>query len=125
MARVGISGVLATLLDVLSLLILVECLSVPVVLAAFLAASIGAVSSFLVNKHWAFRDATPLRLSQIGSFVGVALGSAIGVAAGIQVFAVMIGLPYLIAKAIAAVLIFVFWSFPVQRRLVFRTRAAA
>ncbi len=91
----------------------------PVALAAFVAASCGAVASFMVNKFWAFRDPRPLGLPQIVGFMVVALGSAIGTALCVQVLSVGLGLPYLLAKAIGAVVLFLAWSYPVQSRLVF------
>ncbi len=120
MLRVGFSGVLASATDVVLLLVLVEVLLLPVALAAFAAASCGAIASFLVNKFWAFRDPRPLCLPQLLGFAVVALGSAIGTALCVQLLSVGLGLPYLLAKAIGAVVLFLAWSYPVQSRLVFR-----
>ena len=118
--KVGCSGVVATVVDLVVLLSLVEIFGVSVVIAVFIAASSGAVSSFLVNKYWAFGDRAPITLVQIVSFAGVALGSAFGVSAVVQVLSVQLGLPYLIAKGIGALLLFAFWTYPVQSRVVFR-----
>jgi hypothetical protein len=46
-------------------------------------------------------------------------------AAAIHILAVLIGIPYLIAKAIAAALVFVLWTYPAQARLVFPEAAEA
>jgi putative flippase GtrA len=124
-ARVAASGLLATAIDVGALLLLVEGLHCPVAVAAFLAAMLGAVASFAVNKFWAFRDPSPVRLSQLSGFAMVAVGSALGVGLCVQLLAVGMGLPYLLAKGIAAVLVFATWSYPVQSRVVFRRAAAA
>lgn len=121
MLRVGYGGVFASAVDVATLLLLVEALRLPVALAAFLAATAGAVAGFLVNKFWAFRDHRPLHLAQVSGFAVVALGSALGTAAFVQLLSVGLGVPYLLAKALGAVALFVCWSYPVQSRLVFRT----
>ncbi len=124
MVRVGCSGVFSSVVDVVMLLVLVEALGVFLALAAFLAATTGAVASFLVNKFWAFRDHRPLHLAQVSGFAVVALGSALGTAACVQVLSAGLGVPYLLAKALGAVALFLCWSYPVQSRLVFRTAHA-
>lgn len=124
-AKVAASGVLATAIDLLVLVVLVEIVKIPVVIAAFMAAGAGALGSFLVNKYWAFGDYSPLRLAQILLFGGVALGSALGVALVVQVVSVFLGVNYLVAKAIGACLVFVFWSYPLQSRVVFNSALPA
>ena len=39
-----------------------------------------------------------------------------------QVVAVWVGVPYLLAKVVCAAAVFAVWSFPAQRRLVFTDR---
>ena len=121
MVRVGCSGVFASVVDVLMLLFLVEALGLPVAIAAFCAASSGAIASFTANKFWAFRDPRPLHIAQLSGFAVVALGSALGTAACVQILSVGLGVPYLMAKLAAAVVLFLCWSYPVQSRLVFRS----
>ncbi len=118
--KVGCSGALAAVVDVSVLLALVELFGVSVVIAVFIAASSGAVASFIVNKYWAFGDKAPITVLQVSTFVGVALGSAFGVSAVVQLLSVQLGLPYLLAKGIGALVLFAFWTYPVQSRVVFR-----
>ncbi len=115
----GCSGALSCAIDVALLVLLVEKLSIPVGVAAFLAATAGAVASFAINKTWAFRDRSPVQASQVAGFALVALGSAMGTATFVQL-SVSVGLPYLTAKALGAALLFLCWSYPIQSRLVFR-----
>jgi len=122
MLRVGLSGGLASVLDVVALLLLVEKGQMPVGIAAFLAASLGAAASFVVNKTWAFRDPSPLQAGQVVKFAGVALGTALGTGACVSVLSVGMGLPYLAAKGISAVALFLCWTYPIQSRFVFRHR---
>ncbi len=123
-AKVAVSGVLATAIDLVTLVLLVEIVGVPVTLAVFFAAGAGALGGFLVNKYWAFGDFSPLRLSQVALFGGVALGSALGVASAVQLFSVVCGANYLLAKGVGAALVFVCWSYPLQSRVVFRIYAS-
>lgn len=117
--RVSASSILATTVDVVALVALVEVLGMHVTVAAFLAAVCGGVTNFLVNKYWAFADVAPLDVRQVSLYVVVSLVNAMFVAASLHVFAVLIGVPYLAAKAVAAALVFLVWSYPAQAKLVF------
>ena len=117
--RVSASSVLATAVDIAALIALVEVAAMHVTVAAFVAAVCGGVTNFLVNKYWAFADGEPLDVRQVSLYVLVSLANAMFVAASLHVFAVLIGVPYLLAKAAAAALVFVLWSYPAQAKLVF------
>jgi putative flippase GtrA len=125
MVRTGISGVIATVIDVTTLIFLVEVVRVPVALAAFLGAASGAGANYVVSKYWAFKETAPVNVKQLLTFGIVALCTACFMAAAMQVFAVGMGLPYLAAKGIAAALVFVLWSYPAQARWVFRAAERA
>jgi putative flippase GtrA len=125
LVKVGVSGVAATAVDVLTLVALVEVGASQVTIAAFLAATAGGVTNFVINKYWAFADRSRLGVRQVSSYALVALVTAMFVAASVHVLAVLLGLPYLLAKAIAAILVFVFWSYPAQARIVFRRHGTA
>src|SRR5262245_13847489 len=114
MVRVGVSGVVATGIDVATLVFLVEVVGCHVTLAAFLAATLGGVSNFLINKYWAFRERSPIDVRQVSVYAFVSLVTAAFVAAAVHLLAVVLVLPYLLAKAIAAVLVFLVWTYPAQ-----------
>jgi putative flippase GtrA len=117
--RVGVSGMVATGVDVAALVLLVELFRSHVTIAAFLAATLGGVTNFLINKYWAFDDDAPLEIRQIAIYALVSLVTAAFTAAAIHILAVLIGIPYLFAKAVAAALVFLLWTYPAQSRLVF------
>jgi putative flippase GtrA len=121
MATAGISGVAATATDVGALLVMVHLLHVAVPVAAFFAASLGAVVCFLLNKHIAFRDRTPVTWSQVARFGFVAVANAFLMAVAMKLVAVDLHVNILIAKLVCAAAVFVAWTYPAQRRLVFRT----
>lgn len=114
----AIGGIVGSVLDVAVLVLCVES-GVPVALAAFLGAAAGAVACFVANKYWAFRDPRPLTFGQVSSFGLVAVGTAVLMALAMSVVCVGMGVPYLGAKAICAASVFLFWSYPAQRRFVF------
>ena len=123
--RVSVSGMVATAVDVVALILLVELLRSHVTIAAFLAAALGGVTNFLINKYWAFEDDAPLELRQVTIYALVSLVTAAFTAAAIHILAVLIGIPYLFAKAVAAALVFLLWTYPAQARLVFPDASAA
>ena len=125
MAVAGIGGALSTLVDVTLVVLLVRGLGVPVMGAAFFASSVGAVVCFAVNRQFAFRDPSPVRLEQIVRFALVAVASAGLTALAMQVLAVKLGVAVVPARLAVAVFVFVVWAYPAQRRLVWRGALAA
>ena len=121
MLRVGLSGMAATLVDLGLLWVLVQFGSVMVTLAAFLASLGGGIVNFVVNKHWSFKQSAPTTLSEVLRFAGVACGTAVLIALCIHVFAVLGGWPTLLAKACAAIFVFICWSYTAQSKFVFKS----
>ncbi|HEY4239610.1 MAG TPA: GtrA family protein [Kofleriaceae bacterium] len=118
----GIGGIIGSVFDVATLVILVHAgTRIPV--AAFAGAAAGAVVNFVLNKYLAFRDHTPLALPQVARFALVALATALLMAGAMELVAVRMHVPYLLAKAICAAIIFAIWTYPAQRR-VFRRAPA-
>ncbi len=114
---------MGTAADVGVLALLVEH-GVRIPIAAFCGATMGGVVNFVINKYIAFRDPTPITGAQLSRFALVALATSLIMAALMELVAVRIGVPYLIAKLICAALVFAVWTYPAQRRLVFRRRPA-
>ena len=112
------------MLDVAVLVLLVEH-HAPIAAAAFCGAAAGAVANFTLNKYFAFRDRSPITGRQLARFGLVAVATALLMAAAMQLVAVWLGVPYLIAKLVCAALVFAVWTYPAQRRLVFRRAAQA
>jgi len=116
--------VASTFLDIGVLWTLVHH-GVPVAVAAFIGAIAGAVTCFLFNKYVAFNDRTPTTWEQVGRFTLVAVATALIMAVAMQVVVVWIGVPLVIARLVCAVIVFLAWSYPAQKRLVFRTALGA
>lgn len=120
----GFGGVVATGFD-LALLVFMVGHHVPVPTATFIAALTGAAANFVLNKYVAFRDRSPINLRQLARFQLVSIVTALLMAAAMQLVAVRLGVPVLIAKLGCAAVLFALWSYPAQRRLVFTRSAAA
>ena len=116
----GLSSIAAGAVDLVVLVVLVER-GVSVAVAAFIAATIGAVVNFVCSKYFAFHDRTPLALGQALRFAAVELAGALFIALSIELFAVGLGVPYVLSKLLCSTLVFGAWGYPAQRYLVFRT----
>jgi putative flippase GtrA len=119
MATAGIGGVAATVVDMSALVLLVKC-GMPVAGSAFLSAAAGACVGFVMNKHVAFRDRSPITWKQLARFAAVAVATALLMAVAMQLVAVKLGVPLIAAKAICSAAVFLAWTYPAQRKLVFR-----
>jgi putative flippase GtrA len=117
-------GAVGSVIDIATLVLMVEG-GAPVAGAAFCGAAAGAAMNFLLNKYVAFRDRSPITPQQLARFGFVAVATAVLMALAMQLVAVELGVPYLIAKLICAAAVFAVWSYPAQRRLVFRRAAHA
>lgn len=115
----GAGGAIGTATDVGILALLVEHgTRIPV--AAFCGATAGALVNFVINKYFAFKDRSPITGAQVARFALVALATALLMAGLMELVAVRLGVPYLLAKLLCAVAVFVVWTYPAQRRLVFQ-----
>ncbi len=121
MFTAGLGGIAATAVDITALVLQVKS-GVPVAAAAFVAAAAGAAVGFVMNKHIAFRDRSPITVEQCARFGAVAVATALLMAVAMQMFAVKLGFPLVVAKLMCSALVFVAWTYPAQRRLVFVRR---
>jgi hypothetical protein len=85
----------------------------------------GAATIFLLNKYVAFRDHSPLNVSQLGRFGFVAVSAALLMAVAMKVVAVKFAVPVVVAKLVCAAIVFAIWTYPAQRRLVFARTVSA
>ena len=115
----GAGGAVGSMLDVAVLVLMVER-GAPVAAAAFCGACAGAVTNFALNKYFAFRDRSPICGPQLARFGLVAVATALLMAGAMQLVAVRFAVPYLLAKLVCAAVVFAVWTYPAQRRLVFR-----
>lgn len=119
MFAAGLGGIAATAVDV-GLLVLQVKHGTPVALAAFLSAAAGAAVGFTMNKYIAFRDRSRISGMQVARFGAIAVLTALLMALVMHVFAVELHVPVIVAKAICSALVFLAWTYPAQRRFVFR-----
>lgn len=118
----GFGGAVGTAVDVSVLVLLVQH-GVAIAPAAFSGAVAGAAMNFAMNKYVAFRDRSPISSRQVVRFGIVAVAAATLMALAMHLVAVKLGVPYLLAKLLCAAVVFAAWTYPAQRRLVFRRPA--
>jgi putative flippase GtrA len=111
-------GLLATVVDVAVLTLLYQA-GIVVGAAAFAGTIAGAVIAFVANKHWSFRDPSPLTVRQLAIYAAVSIGTALFTAVAMHLACERGQLPYLLAKVMCGVVVFACWTYPAQRRLVF------
>ena len=79
--------------------------------------------NFALNKYVAFRDRSPISIGQVARFNVVAVVSALLLAAAMKIATANPAVPVIAAKLACAALVFVIWSYPAQRYLVFARSA--
>ena len=118
-AKSQIAAVLATAIDYLVLIGLVELAHVWYVFATAIAAMTGAVSNFLLGRYWSFNASNDLWHSQAIRYIFVTLGSLILNILGVFIFTEAFSIQYIISKTITALLVAVAFNYPLQRYYVF------
>jgi putative flippase GtrA len=103
----------------------VEALRAGPVAATVAGAACGAVANFLLGRYWIYGrgegDARP-QFVRYGFVSATSLGLN---AAGEHLFANVLGVQYVVARVITAVIVSNAWNYPMQRFFVFRARRAS
>jgi putative flippase GtrA len=118
--RNTLTSVFTTALDFGVLTGLVELFAVNYVLATFLGTVAGAVSNFLINRHWSFEANHVGPAGQLVRFLPVQAGSTLWHTLGVWLFTDLAGLRYLASKLIVSTLVYLAWNYPMNRYFVFR-----
>ncbi|MCM2279927.1 MAG: GtrA family protein [Oligoflexia bacterium] len=115
-----VSAASGTLADFALLFGLVELFRVWYVAATGLGALAGAITNFLLNRHWSFH-ATHVRWDrQAFRYALVALGSMLLNSGGAYVLTDVLGLHYSISVVAISLAVGLLFNFPMHRYFVFR-----
>src|SRR5689334_16802749 len=117
------SSVVSSGFDLMTLLVLVRISHVKAGLAAAIGCVVGGTINFAISRRWVFRNRgsaknTAQQLALYGLLV--VMGSALLAGVLVHVATVRFALSVLVAKGLAAVLVFCCWSYPVAARVVFK-----
>jgi putative flippase GtrA len=122
--RAATSSALASVTDIAVLLILVNTAHLTVGIAAALACLAGGTVNFAVKRRWVFRGAAARGRSAARQLILYGLlvvaGGAFLAGVVVQVAIARFAMPMLAAKALAAVVVFCLWNYPVSAHVVFK-----
>ncbi|MCM2324051.1 MAG: GtrA family protein [Oligoflexia bacterium] len=119
-SRSQLSASAATAADFGILFTLVELFGVWYVLATALGTASGAITNFLLNRHWSFQ-ATEARWDlQAAKYAQVAFGSMLLRSGGVYVATDLLGLHYSVSVVSVSLLVGFLFNFPLHRYYVFR-----
>ncbi|HRK02441.1 MAG TPA: GtrA family protein [Oligoflexia bacterium] len=125
--KANATAIAATVVDFGTLALLVEITHLHYVLATAVAACLGAITNFLLNRTWAFSDwgnharkkrRTAGLSKQLKRYALVSIMSALFNTAGVFFFAEYAGFKYFTAKVLASILVAWLWNYPMHRRFV-------
>ncbi|MBP9088138.1 MAG: GtrA family protein [Kofleriaceae bacterium] len=114
-------GALSTGLDLGVLALVSRHNSIAVAAACGVAA--GGALGYVWNKKVTFADRTPASAGQLLRFASVVAVTAVLMAVSMHIASVWMGVPYQLAKIACAALVFLVWTFPAQKLVVFSRQA--
>lgn len=123
--RAQASAILATAVDFSTLFFCTEILGVYYGLSTALGAFAGAVTNFLVNRSWAFQAQSESVGKQAFKYALVSLGSLALNTGGVIAFTETFGFHYGFSKVVVALLVGIFFNYPLHKFLVFKAGKAA
>ena len=115
-----VTAAVATAVDFIILVILVELAQVWYVLAAAIAAFCGALSSFFLGRQWTFLSKDDKWHHQAQRYTLVALGSMGLNTFGIYLFTDGLGLHYMTSKIVISIIVSLGFNYPLQKYFVFK-----
>jgi len=118
--RAQIASLIATVVDFVTLVMLVEHVRVYYVTATAIGAFVGAVTNFLLGRLWSFRAVHGKYTSQAFRYALVSAGSLVLNSLGVWWFTEHHAIPYTLSKIATALLVGIFFNFPLHRAFVFR-----
>jgi len=114
------SSIAATTVDFLLLVGLTELLGIYYLVSTAIASAVGAIVSFLLGRHWAFRRAHKGIIAQALKYAIVSLTILLFNVAGMYFFTDILSIQYVFSKIIVSILVGVFISFPLFRYFVYK-----
>jgi phosphatidylglycerophosphate synthase/putative flippase GtrA len=113
-----VSNALATVLDFFVAASLFHGLSCGPAISTAVGCTMGAVTSFALTRGWTFDARTGQLFPQLARYVMVSL-MTLGLNAGGVMLLLLLHLPFAVAWCAARAVVFVGWSYPLQRDYVF------
>ncbi len=114
------SSIIATTVDFVSLIIFTELLGIYYLISTAMASALGAIVSFFLGRHWAFKKADKNVYVQALKYAVVSGFILICNVGGMYLFTDIFNIQYIFSKIIVSIIIGIFISFPLFRYFVYR-----
>lgn len=123
-SRVLVASGAATLADVATLLAL-HGERLPAALAAAMGCLCGGLVNYLLTRRLVFRVRRVSAWRSLPTYGGLVVGGgAMWSSVLVHLGTVVLGLPVLLSKSVAAAIVLLGWNYPVSSRVVFKERSA-
>ncbi len=119
-SRSQVSSLIATIADYGALFLCAEVFHVWYVIATAIGAVLGAVTNFLMNRHWSFRASHGAVRVQAQRYFYVSSVSLLLNTAGVYLMTEHAHFHYAISVGMASVVVGVFFNYPMHRLYVYR-----
>lgn len=120
LGRHQVASVVATAIDFATMTVAVELANQPPAVAAFVGAVVGGLANFQMGRHFTFAASHHKVAPQALRYAVVSGASATLNALGELLATTVLGVQYLLARLVVAVIVSVAWNYPMQHRFVFR-----
>jgi len=123
-SKAQVAALAATVIDFGILTFWVEVLHLYYPYGVAIGAFFGAVTNFMINRYWSFQAGGDPMVRQAGRYILVSAGSLILNTLGVYLVTERTGLFYLYSQAIIAVMIGVFYNYPLHHFFVYQKEQA-
>jgi putative flippase GtrA len=120
LGRHQLGAMAATLVDFGAMILVHEKLGLSPTLATAIGAALGGITNFTLGRAWVFRNHSGPIHGQAVRYALVSAGGAGWNALGEQIVNGGAHVQYVLARALVSVAVSLLWSYPMQRRFVFR-----
>ena len=121
--RHATTSILATLVDYLTMIVLVSLAGLKPVAATPIAAAAGAITSFTFGRHFTYRVADVAARHQLWRFLLVSGSSLALNTLGEFLLHDLAGLQYILARVITSLVVSGGWNYPMSKYFVFSGRS--
>jgi putative flippase GtrA len=120
-----VSSILSTAVDFVTMIATVELLGFSSVAGTITGATAGGITNFSLGRSWTFRARSGRVVPQAIRYALVSAASAGLNAIGEYLINIRLGVQYIAARVMVAVIVSIAWNFPMHRWFVFRQRGEA
>lgn len=118
--KAQLSSLLATTIDFLVTIVLVETVGVNYLTSTIAGAFAGGITNFIINKYWSFNKKYNGLKIEGKKYIVVWIASIILNAIGSNCLVKILEVPYLISKIIISIIIGASFNYQLQKHYVFR-----